>query len=262
MKNRIVLILISLLFLQLSLPAQTSKKTTSTKKTTTTSKKSTTTKATTTSKTTAAVPTQTETSSALKQALDLGVKRAVEILSKPNGFLSDNQVKIPFPEDIQRVDRTLRSVGLGNLADNFVKELNTGAEKAVSLATPILTRAITSMSFEDATKILLGGENSATQYFESKTKDSLYNAFKPKVEEVLDEYGISKSYSTLMSKYNSLPLSAKANTDINDYVTKETLKGLFIKVAQEENKIRTDAKARTTDLLKKVFGSITQQKSK
>jgi hypothetical protein len=242
--------------------AQTSKKTTSTKKTTTSTQKTATKKSTTTSKTTAAVPTESESSSALKQALDLGVKRAVDILSKPDGFLSDSQVKIPFPEDIKKVDNALRSVGLGKLSDDFVKELNQGAEKAVSLATPILINAIKSMSFEDATKILMGGENSATQYFESKTKDSLYSAFKPKVKEVLDQYGISKSYTSLMSKYNNLPLVTKANTDLNDYVTKETLKGLFVKLAQEESKIRTDAKARTTDLLKKVFGAITQQKSK
>ncbi len=206
-------------------------------------------------------PTKTETSSALKEALDVGVKRAVEVLSKPNGFLSDKQVKIAFPQDIQKVDRTLRSVGLGKLSDDFIKQLNTGAEKAVSLATPIMIKAIKSMSIDDASKILLGGENSATQYFESKTKDSLYVAFKPKVKEILDQYGISKSYSSLMSKYNNMPFMTKANADLNDYVTKETLKGLFIKLAQEENKIRTDSKARTTTLLQKVFGSISQIKT-
>lgn len=234
MKSNFIFIIITVISLNFNVSAQTKKKT--------------------------AAPTKTETSSALKQALDLGVKRAVDVLSQPNGFLTDKQVKIAFPEEIKKVDQTLRSVGLGKLSDDFVKQLNAGAEKAVSLATPILINAIKSMSFEDATKILLGGENSATQYFESQTKDSLYTAFKPKVKEVLDQYGISKSYTSLMSKYNSMPFAGKANTDLNDYVTKETLKGLFIKVAQEENKIRTDTKARTTDLLKKVFGSISQKK--
>ena len=169
--------------------------------------------------------------------------------------------KFLFLKTSKKVDKALRSVGLGKLSDDFTKQLNTGAEKAVSLATPIMINAVKSMSFDDATKILMGGENSATQYFESKTKDSLYNAFKPKVKEVLDQYGISKSYSALMSKYNNMPFAAKANTDLNDYVTKETLKGLFIKLAQEENKIRTDAKARTTTLLQQVFGAISQKKT-
>lgn len=240
MASRILLAVVAILF-TLSLPAQTKKATTS--------------------KNTTAAPTKTETSNALKQALDLGVKKAVDVLSQPNGFLSDKQVKIPFPEDIQKVDRTLRSVGLGKLSDDFIKQLNTGAEKAVSLATPIMINAIKSMTIEDASGVLLGGEGSATKYFESKTKDSLYAAFKPKVKEVLDQYGVSKSYTTLMSKYNAMPFAAKANTDLNDYVTKETLKGLFIKLAQEENKIRTDAKARTTTLLQKVFGSISQSKT-
>jgi hypothetical protein len=246
MGSRIFLLVIAV-FLSLNLSAQTKKTTTSKSKTTSTTK--------------TASLTQTETSSALKQALDLGVKRAVDVLSKPNGFLSDQQVKIPFPEDIQKVDKTLRSIGLGKLSDDFVKQLNTGAEKAVTLATPIMVSAIKSMSITDATGILMGGEGSATKYFESKTKDSLYNAFRPKVKEVLYQYGVSKSYTALMSKYNTLPFASKANTDLNDYVTQETLKGLFIKLAQEENKIRTDASARTTTLLQKVFGAISQKKA-
>jgi hypothetical protein len=204
-------------------------------------------------------PTTTETSSALKEALNIGVKKAVEVLSKPNGFLNDKEVKIVFPNEIKKVDQTLRSVGLGKLSDDFIKQLNTGAEKAVGLAAPILMTAIKSMTFDDATKILLGGQGSATNYFQGKTNDSLYRAFKPKVKEVLDQYGISKSYSSLMSKYNTMPFVTKANTDLTDYVTKETLKGLFLKLAQEENKIRTDANLRPSPLLQKVFGYVNQK---
>ncbi len=178
-------------------------------------------------------PTPLETSSALKQALDIGVKKAVDILSKENGFLADKEVRIAFPNDIKRVDQTLRSVGLGEVSDDFIKQLNTGAEKAVGLAAPILLDAIRTMTFEDASKILLGGNGAATKYFQTKTNDSLYAAFKPKVKEVLDQYGVSKSYSSLMSEYNAIPFVRKANTDLNDYVTRETLKGLFIKLAEE-----------------------------
>ena len=137
------------------------------------------------------------------------------------------QVKIAFPEEIKRVDQTLRSIGLGKLSDDFVKQLNTGAEKAVVLATPILVNAIKSMTFDDAMKILMGGEGSATKYFETKTVNSLSEAFKPKVKEVLDKYGVANSYKTLMAQYNAIPFVTKANTDLTDYVTKQTLKGYF-----------------------------------
>jgi hypothetical protein len=204
-------------------------------------------------------PTSTEASAGLKEALNLGVKNAVDILSKKNGFLADKDVKIAFPNEIKKVDQTLRSLGLANVSDDFIKQLNAGAEKAVVLAAPILADAIKSMTFNDAMKILTGGEGSATKYFEAKTKDSLYTAFKPKVKEVLDQYGISNSYSSMMSKYNTIPFVSKANTDLNDYVTKETLKGLFIKLVQEENKIRKDAKLQTSPLLQKVFGYANQK---
>jgi hypothetical protein len=204
-------------------------------------------------------PTKTETASALKEALNTGVKKAVDVLSKQNGFAGDKEVKIAFPEEIKKVDKTLRSVGLGKLSDDFVKQLNTGAEKAVVLATPILIDAIKSMTFDDAMKILMGGDGSATKYFETKTMTNLYSAFKPKVKEVLDQYGVSASYTTLMTKYNAVPFVSKANTDLTDYVTKQTLKGLFLKLTQEENKIRSDANLRPSPLLQKVFGYVNQK---
>jgi len=205
------------------------------------------------------VPTSTEAASGLKEALNIGIKKAVDVLGKPNGFSTDKEVKIAFPEEIKKVDKTLRSVGLGKLSDDFIKQLNTSAEKAVVLATPILIDAIKSMTFDDAMKILMGGEGSATKYFETKTNTNLYSAFKPKVKEVLDQYGVSASYSTLMTKYNAMPFVSKANTDLTDYVTKQTLKGLFLKLVQEENKIRNDANLRPSPLLQKVFGYVNQK---
>lgn len=205
------------------------------------------------------VPSKKETASGLKEALNLGVKKAVEALGKENGFLADKQVKILFPEEIKSVDKTLRSVGLGKLSDDFIKQLNTGAEKAVVLASPILIDAIKSMTFDDAMKILMGGEGSATKYFENKTMTNLYSAFKPKVKEVLDQYGVSSSYATLMTKYNAMPFVSRANTDLTDYVTKQTLKGLFLKLTAEENKIRTDVNLRPSPLLQNVFGYVSQK---
>lgn len=205
------------------------------------------------------VPSKTETASGLKEALNLGVKKAVEALGKENGFLADKQVKILFPEEIKSVDKTLRSIGLGKLSDDFIKQLNTGAEKAVVLASPILIDAIKSMTFDDAMKILMGGEGSATKYFETKTMTNLYSAFKPKVKEVLDQYGVSTSYTALITQYNAMPFVSRANTDLTDYVTKQTLKGLFLKLVQEENKIRSDANLRPSPLLQKVFGYVNQK---
>jgi hypothetical protein len=205
------------------------------------------------------VPTSTEAASGIKEALNLGVKKAVDLLGKPNGFSEDKEVKIAFPQEIKQVDKTLRSVGLGQYSDDFIKQLNTGAEKAVVLASPILLDALKSMSFDDAMKILTGGDGSATKYFETKTMTNLYSAFKPKVKEVLDQYGVSASYAALMSKYNAMPFVSKANTDLTDYVTKQTLKGLFLKLAEEENKIRKDANLQPSPLLQKVFGYVNQK---
>ena len=206
-----------------------------------------------------AVPTNTEATQGLKEALNLGVKKAVDALGKEHGFAADKEVKIAFPQEIKKVDQTLRGVGFGKVSDDFIKQLNAGAEKAVVLATPILLDAIKSMTFDDAMKILTGGEGSATKYFETKSINNLSAAFKPKVKEVLDQYGVSGSYKTLMSQYNSMPFVSKANTDLTDYVTKETLKGLFLKLAQEENKIRSDANLRSSPLLQKVFGYVIQK---
>ncbi len=207
-----------------------------------------------------APPTTIETASGLKEALNNSVLTSVGLLSQENGFLKDNLVKIAFPEEIIKVDKALRSAGLGKLSDSFIEQMNRGAEKAVAEATPIFKEAIRTMTFEDAMKILLGNENAATQYFENKTTQNLYSAFKPNVKMVLDKYGISESYNSLMSKYNTLPFVTPVNADLPDYVTKQSLKGLFVKMALEEAKIRTDASLRTSALLKRVFGYADQQK--
>lgn len=209
---------------------------------------------------TTTIPTTFETASGLKEALNNSVLTSVGLLSQENGFLKDNLVKIAFPAEIIKVDKALRTAGLGKLSDSFIEQMNRGAEKAVAEATPIFKEAIRSMTFEDAMKILLGNDNAATQYFENKTTQSLYSAFKPNVKVVLDKYGVSESYNSLMSKYNALPFVTPVNTDLPDYVTKQTLKGLFVKMALEEAKIRTDASLRTSSLLKKVFGYADQQK--
>lgn len=205
-------------------------------------------------------PTTAEIAQGLKDALDSGTLNAIDLLGKKDGFLGDELIKIPFPKEISIVDETFRKIGLESVPDAFIQELNKGAEKAVVRARPIFQEAIREMNFQDAMEILLGDEQAATSYFETKTRQQLYEVFKPDVSSVLDQYGISKSYGALMQKYNSIPWVKPQNTDLIDYVTQKALDGLFIKIAREEAKIRADVNARTTASLKKVFGYADKQK--
>lgn len=207
-------------------------------------------------------PTNTEVVSGLKEALLNGTTSSILSLGSEQGFLNNELVKVPFPEELHQVQSTLKSLGLESVVDAFVKELNKGAEKAVVKATPIFEKAIKEMSFQDAMGILLGNENSATQYFSSSTRAELYTLFAPEVGSVLQTYGIDAGYSELMTKYNSIPFVKKLNTDLTDYVTQKTLDGLFLEIANQERVIRTDLNARTSDILKKVFGYADLQKAK
>lgn len=197
----------------------------------------------------------------LKQTLNFGTEDAVRLLTQENGFYNSELLKIPFPDELKTVEQTLNRFGLENLTDAFIKELNKGAEKAVSKATPIFKHAIETMTFEDAMGILLGNERAATDYFERKTRATLYAEFKPEVLGVLDQYGITKGYKELMSAYNTIPFVKSANTDLPDYVTNKTLDGLFYKISLEEQNMRTNVSARKTQLLQKVFGYADAQKT-
>jgi len=191
----------------------------------------------------------------LKEALNVGTKNAVNILSKENGFFGDPLFKIPFPSEVKVVEDKLRQVGLGKMIDDFVKNMNHGAEQAVSLAVPIFVDAIKQMSFDDAKNILKGPDNAATEYFQNKTTSNLFNVFKPKVNETLDKVQVTKHWNDIFTAYNKIPLVKKVETDLAKYVTNKALDGLFNKLANEEKLIRTDPGARVTDILKKVFGS-------
>jgi len=192
----------------------------------------------------------------LKDALSIGTNNAVGILSKANGFYGDPLVKVLFPPEVQYVADKLYSIGAGKLVDDFILKMNQGAETAVVKAGPVFVNAIKTMSFADAMSILKGSEDAATSYFKTNTSIQLATLFKPEVQKVLDQMQVTKYWTDVTSAYNKIPLTKKVETDLAKYVTEKTMDGLFKKLALEEKKIRTDPVARTTDILKRVFGSL------
>ncbi|WP_027064318.1 MULTISPECIES: DUF4197 domain-containing protein [Maribacter] len=189
----------------------------------------------------------------LKEALDQGIEKQVSKLTQTDGFYKNELVKILLPEDLQKVDKTLRDIGLGNLADEGLKVLNRAAEDAVSEATPIFVNAVKEMSFTDAKDILLGSNNAATTYLETKTNTELYAKFNPVISNSFKKVGADKIWSSIITKYNAIPLTNNINPDLTDYVTEEALSGVYKMIAVEEEDIRTKLSSRTTDVLKKVF---------
>jgi len=195
-----------------------------------------------------------QVSSGLKEALSMGVNEGVKKLGVTDGFFKNEAVKILMPEKLRKIDATLRSIGLGSLADQGVKLLNRAAEDAVTEAAPIFTNAITSMTITDAKNILLGSDNAATAYLQGKTQSQLFTAFQPKVKASLGKVGADKVWSNLISKYNTFT-GQSVTTDLNAYVTTETINGVFKMVADKESGIRNTPAMRTTSILKKVFGA-------
>jgi hypothetical protein len=199
-------------------------------------------------------PTTGEMAMGLKEALGNGISSAVTILGKEGGYLNNPQVKIPFPKEAEFAATTLRDIGLGQLVDNFEQKLNEGAEKGAQKALPIFKNAIKAMTFEDVKGILLGGENAATDYFKAKTTTGLYQAFSPEIKTTLEQVGATQIWTELTTRYNKIPFTnKKVETDLVKYATNKAMDGLFLKIAEEEAKIRKDPIARTSEILKKVF---------
>ncbi|TLP80456.1 DUF4197 domain-containing protein [Maribacter sp. ACAM166] len=189
----------------------------------------------------------------LKEALDQGIEKQVSKLTKADGFYKNELVKILLPDELKKVDKTLRDIGLGNLADEGLKVLNRAAEDAVSEATPIFVSAVKEMSFSDAKNILLGEKNAATTYLENKTNTTLYQKFNPIINSSFKKVGADKIWSTIINRYNAIPLTTNINPNLTDYVTQETLTGVYKMIAIEEEHIRTKLTSRTTDILRRVF---------
>lgn len=189
----------------------------------------------------------------LKEALNKGISKQVTKLTKTDGFYRNEMVKILLPEELQKVDKALRSVGMGSLADEGLKVLNRAAEDAVKEATPIFVDAIRNMSFNDAKNILMGNNQAATSYLQNSTTTALYAKFNPVIRNSYSKVGADKIWNNIITKYNSLPLTKDVNPDLTDYTTNKAMEGVFKMIAVEEVNIRTNLNARTSDLLKKVF---------
>jgi hypothetical protein len=199
--------------------------------------------------------TTSEVAEGLKEALVNGISKGSDQASKLDGYFKNPAIKIPFPPDVKRVEDRLRQMGLGSEVDRFVMTLNRGAENAAKEAKPIFISAIRSMTIEDAWAILRGEENAATNYLRRTTSDQLRERFRPVIKNSLDQVNATKYYADLVSTYNQIPLVQKVNPDLEDYATEKAMDGLFHLIAQEETQIRKDPVARTSELLKKVFGS-------
>ncbi|MDE3741819.1 DUF4197 domain-containing protein [Maribacter polysaccharolyticus] len=194
-----------------------------------------------------------EIAEGLREALNLGIEKQVAKLTQTDGFYKNELVKIMLPEELQKVDNTLRNIGLGSLADEGLKVLNRAAEDAVSEATPIFVDAVKGITFDDAKNILMGSDDAATQYLTNATETALYAKFNPIIKSSFEKVGADQIWNNLITRYNNLPLVNEVNPDLTDYVTNEALNGVYTMIAVEEKEIRTNVGSRTTDLLRKVF---------
>lgn len=191
--------------------------------------------------------------SGLKEALNKGITQQVSKLTAVDGFYKNEAVKILMPAELQKVDATLRKIGLSSLADEGIKVLNRAAEDAVKEATPIFVSAVKNMSFTDAKNILLGNDIAATSYLQGTTTTALYGKFNPVIKSSFEKVGADVVWKNIINKYNTIPLVKKVNPDLTDYTTNQALAGVFKMIAVEEKEIRNNISARTTPLLKSVF---------
>jgi hypothetical protein len=193
--------------------------------------------------------------SGLKEALQIGTENAVNITGKTDGYFMNQVIKILMPEKLKTFEKGLRAVGYGPQIDEFVLSMNRAAEKAAPFAKQIFWDAIGEMTFDDVRKILSGNDTAATDYFKGKTTNRLTDTFKPIVSNSMNEVGVTRQYKELVGRYESIPFVKKESFDLDQYVVSKALGGLFYMVGEEEKKIRKNPTARTTDLLKEVFGS-------
>jgi len=194
-----------------------------------------------------------EVARGLKAALEKGTAQGADLASQTDGYFKNPKIKIPLPPEMQKVETNLRRIGLGDEVDKFVLNLNRAAEQAADDAKPIFMNAIRSLTIEDAWNILKGDKHAATEYLRRTTFDQLKSAFKPIVANTLDQVNATRYYNDIARAYNKVPGVTKINEDLEDYATTKAIDGLFVLIAEEEENIRANPAARTTELLKKVF---------
>lgn len=199
--------------------------------------------------------TTTEMNGGLKEALAIGAERAISGLARPGGYLDDPAVRIPLPGALEKTEKVLRMMGQGERVDEFILTVNRAAERAVPQASKIVGNAVREMTITDAQKILTGPDDAATQYFRGKTSGDLTTAMLPIVKRATESAGVTRAYKGMLDKAGPASSLVGGSLDLDAYVTEKTLDGLFLKLADEERAIRTNPVARSTDLLKKVFGA-------
>jgi hypothetical protein len=199
---------------------------------------------------------QAEVSAGLKDALSKGISRGAAVASARDGYLGNPELVIPFPAELKQVEKALRKIGLGKDVDRFVRQLNRSAEMAAAKAKPIFIKAITSMTIRDAFEILNGEVDAATRYLVRSTGPELRKQFRPVVSEKLQQTSATRYYGDIVGKYNQIPLVKKIDPDLESYATDRAIDGLFLLIAKEEANIRANPRARTTQLLRRVFGSL------
>ena len=196
-----------------------------------------------------------DASDGIKEALVKGTDKSVKSVSGVNGYWGNPEIKIPFPQDAKDMETKLRGIGMGKKVDEFNESMNHGAEKASNEAKPIFVAAIKGMTVTDATKIVRGENNAATSYLKRTTSKELNIKFQPIIKASLETVNATKYWAELVNSYNQIPFVKKMNPNLTEYVTGKAIDGLFIMIAKEELNIRKDPLARTSELLKKVFGS-------
>lgn len=199
--------------------------------------------------------TQQEAALGIKEALGQGLSRSVLQLNTADGFFRDAAYKVLLPPDARKIENTLRTIGLGSMVDKAILQINRGAEDAAGFAKPIFIDAIKKMTLQDAIGLVRNGDTSATHFFREKTTSQLMEAFRPVIQSSLDKVDATKYYGDLVSRYNSLPTTfKKVNPDLANFVTERATIALFDLIAKEEINIRTNLAARSSDILRKVFG--------
>lgn len=196
-----------------------------------------------------------EVAEGLKEALIKGISTGSDLASAVDGYFNNPEIKIPFPPEVQKVETKLRQVGLGDQVDKFVLTLNRGAEDAAKEAKPIFIAAIRQMTIEDAWSILKGNNDAATQYLKRTTSGLLKDKFKPVISNSLQKVSATRYYGDIVNTYNKIPFTEDVNPNLDDYATDKAIEGLFTMIAKEEKSIRENPMARTTEILKKVFGA-------
>lgn len=200
--------------------------------------------------------TDQEASQGLKTALEQGALAAVGLLGKPDGFLGDAKVRIPLPGFLEDASKLLKTLGQGKRVDELVTSMNRAAEAAVPLARDLLVQAVRSMDVRDAKRILTGGDTGATDFFAEKTRAPLYDKFLPVVTSATQKVGLAEKYNRVAGKASDMGLVKKDDANIQGYVTRKALDGLFLTIGEQERQLRKDPLGSGSAVLKKVFGAL------